>query len=150
MTTAQEFLDKEAASWAAFEIQIARVPADSREAPGVVGEWTLKDVVWHCAHWARFAAEYVASAPEGSFSDPFDSESDEHWDGVNAEIAAVSSAMSWDDVRTGTEEARDELRRVIADRGDQVREATAWAADESWVHYDEHALEVRAFADGLG
>lgn len=150
MTTATEFLDKEAASWGAFEAQVARVPADRREEPGVTGHWTLKDVVWHCAHWSRFAAEHLASAPEGPFTDPFDSETDEHWDRVNDDVAAASSAMSWDDVRSGTDAAREELRRVIAERGDRLAEATEWAAEESWIHYDEHAAEIGVFADGLG
>ena len=102
--------------------------------------------MWHCAHWSRFAADNLSLATDGPFVDPFDSHPDEHWDAVNAEIAEASAAMSWDDVVTGAEEARTSLRAAVA-RPDLAAEPIAWAADESWIHYDEHAAEVHAFAD---
>jgi hypothetical protein len=142
---AQTFLDREAASWAAFDLEVERVPADRREQPGVVGDWSLKDVVWHCAHWARFADDGLATSTAGSFADPFDAHPDEHWDQVNAEVAATSSAMSWDEVRAGAESARAALRATVA--AGPSAEAIDWAAEESFVHYDEHAREIKAFAD---
>ena len=149
MTNVQEFLDREAASWATFDAQVSSVPKDRREVPGVVGEWSLKDVVWHCAHWSRFAADHLNLATDGPFVDPFDSHPDEHWDGVNAEIAEASAAMSWDDVVTGAQEARASLRAAVARPG-LAPEPIAWAADESWIHYDEHGADVKAFADRTG
>lgn len=146
MGAAQEFLDREASSWEAFDTQVMAVPSGRRETPGVVGEWTLKDVVWHCAHWARFAADHLNAAVDGPFVDPFDTHPDEHWTAVNAEVAATSAGMSWDDVVAGAEAARTSLRAAVV-RPDLGDEPIAWAADESWIHYDEHAAEVRAFAD---
>ncbi len=145
MTTVNEFLDREAASWAAFDDQVALVAEDRRATPGVVGDWTLKDVVWHCAYWARFAADHLAVAGDDPFIDPFDAQPDEHWDAVNDEVAAASSTMSWDDVRAGAEDARAALRAAVARPG-VPSEPIEWAADESWVHYGEHAEQVRAFA----
>ena len=149
MATAKEFLDREDASWAAFAEQVERVPEDRRETPGVVGQWTLKDVVWHCVYWARFAADHLVKEGDGPYTDPFAGQPDEHWDAVNAEIAEASSAMSWDDVWSGTAEAREVLRHAIVRPG-LPPEPVDFAAEESWVHYDEHGAEVRAFADALG
>jgi hypothetical protein len=147
MTTAQEFLDREAASWEAFDAQVQRVGVDRREMPGVVEGWSLKDVVWHCAYWARFAADHLTmQGPGGQFTDPFEAQPDEYWDGVNAEIAQASAAMSWDDVAAGTQEARASIRAVVAEPG-FTAEQIAWAGEESWVHYDEHAEHVEAYAD---
>lgn len=146
MSDVQAFLDREASSWAAFDEQVARVPEDRRETPGVVGEWSLKDVVWHCAHWTRFAAEHLSEAGDGPFADPFDLHPAEHWDDVNAEIAAVSATMSWEDVVRGAQEARSSVRAAVARPG-LAAERIAWAAEESWIHYDEHGAEVKAFAD---
>ena len=148
MTGVQEFLDREASSWAAFEGQVASVPEDRRETPGVAGEWTLKDVVWHCAHWSGFAAEHLNLATGDAFVDPFDSHTDEHWDAVNAEIAEVSAAMSWDEAMAGAEEARTGLRSAVARPGLSA-EPIAWAAEESWIHYDEHGADVKVFVDKL-
>ncbi len=146
MITPQEFLDREASSWAAFEAQVMSVPQDRREVPGVVGDWTVKDMVWHCAYWSRFAADHLDAAGAGPFMDPFDADPDRDWDAVNGEVAAASAAMSWDEVVAGGEEARAGLRAAVV-RPNLAPERIAWAADETWVHYDEHAAEVRAFAD---
>ena len=146
MATVQEFLEREGSSCTAFDVKVSSVPENRREVPGVVGEWSLKDVVWHCAYWSGFAADHLAMATDVPFADPFDSHSDEHWDGVNAEIAEASAAMSWDDVVTGAQEARTRLRTAAA-RASLAPEPLAWAADESWIHYDEHAVHVQAFAD---
>jgi hypothetical protein len=145
----QEFLDREEASWAAFGAQVARVPEDGRETPGVVGEWTLKDVVWHCAYWSRFAAEHLGAANGPVFVDPFDLRPDEDWDAVNAKVAEASSSMGWSGVMNGAEEARAGLREA-ASRPGLAAAPIAWAADESWIHYDEHAADVRTFADRSG
>jgi hypothetical protein len=149
MTTAQEFLDRESSSWAAFEAQVDRVPEDRREAAGVVGEWTLKDVVWHCAYWARFAADHLVMEGDGPYTDPFDAHDDALTDAENAQIAEASAAMSWDDVWEGAAEARASIRSAVAKPG-LPPEPIDFAAEESWVHYDEHAEHVRAFADTLG
>jgi hypothetical protein len=153
MTTVQEFLDREASSWEAFDAQVTLVPADRRETPGVVGDWTLKDVVWHCAYWARFGADHLAMEgtrdAESPFTDPFDAHPDEHWDTVNAEVAEASATMSWDDVVAGADEARASLRAVVTRPG-LAAEPIEWAADESWIHYDEHAEHVKAFAASNG
>lgn len=153
MTTVREFLDREAASWEAFDEQVALVSEDRRDTPGVVGDWTLKDVVWHCAYWARFAAEHLQAAgamdAERPWADPFDAHPDEHWDAVNDEVAEISATMSWEDVRIGAEQARAELRAAIARPG-LPPEPIEWAGDESWVHYDEHTEQVKTFAAANG
>lgn len=149
MTSPQEFLEREASAWAAFETQVDRVPAADRERPGVVEGWSVKDMVWHCAYWASFAADAMETAGDGPFQDPFDAEPDEHWDAVNAEVAAASSQMSWEAVRTGTNEARERVRSLAAAEKLSA-EVLEWAADETFVHYDEHADHLRAFADSLG
>lgn len=147
--SAQEFLEREAASWDAFEAQVDRVAAEQREVPGVVEGWSLKDVVWHCAYWARFSADHLVMEGDGPHADPFDALTAEEADRENAAIAEASSAMSWDDVWEGAADARASVRAVITTPG-LSSEQIEFAAEESWVHYDEHAEHVRAFADALG
>ena len=144
---AEEFLAREAASWDAFRTQFRRVPDERLNEPGVVGDWSTKDVVWHCAAWARFAADHLETPATGPFVDPFDGYPDEHWDAVNAEIATASSAMTWEAVRAGAEDARTSVRNAVATDAASA-EAIEWAADETFVHYDEHAEHVRAFIEG--
>lgn len=145
MTAAQEFLDREAASWSAFDALVNRVPAERREVPGVVGDWSLKATVWHCAHWARFTAETLSATSGGAFIDPFDVHPDEHWDEVNAQVAEVGTAMSWDDARSGAESARVAVRAAVATASP---EGIAWAGAETFEHYEEHGGDIRTFLAG--
>jgi hypothetical protein len=150
MTPANDFLDREAAAWAAFEVQVARVPAAERERPGVVEGWSVKDVFWHCAYWTTFAVDVLEQAGDEPFEDPFDAETDEHWDAVNAEVAEASRGMTWEAVSAGTQDARDRLRAHVQ-AADHIQPAVlTWAEAETFDHYDEHTEHVQAFADALG
>jgi hypothetical protein len=140
MAGAQEFLDREAAAWSAFDALVNRVPAERREVPGVVGEWSLKMTVWHCAHWVRFTVDTLAALGDEPFVDPFDAESDEHWDEVNDDVARVGASMSWDDVRAGAESAHADVRAAVATASP---EAVAWAGAETFEHYEEHGEDIR-------
>ena len=39
--------------------QVERVPAGDRTKEGVVGDWSVQDMVWHCASWADFCGEHL-------------------------------------------------------------------------------------------
>ena len=48
----EDLLQREDKAWTAFEDAFAAVSEDRRDTPGVVPEWSVKDLVWHCAYWA--------------------------------------------------------------------------------------------------
>jgi hypothetical protein len=149
MAGLQELLTREEQAWAAMWAQVGRIPADQRAREGVVGDWSTKDVVWHCAYWAGFCAEHLDLKRTGSWSDPFAGESDEHWDRVNQEIAEASKAMTWADVESGATSARDRARASLGAFAEVDDVAEGWFADETFIHYDEHAEHLAAFADAL-
>lgn len=48
----QELGARERAAWAAFREAVDAIEPARRETPGVnVEGWTVKDVLWHVAHW---------------------------------------------------------------------------------------------------
>jgi hypothetical protein len=147
MSARDGFLDREQASWARFEAEVARVPQADRDHPGALERWSVKDLVFHCAHWADFAAIHAEAAAEGPFQDPFDTEPDEVWDAENARVAAASATMTWAQVRESFDAARARVRAVVMDRAHLDEDVIAWMAHETWAHYDEHAAHVAAFAD---
>src|SRR5262245_45652669 len=55
----QQLLDREAASWDSFMIAVARVPEPRRTELGVVPEWSVADLVWHCGYWVNRAARRI-------------------------------------------------------------------------------------------
>jgi len=145
MTAPQELLDREQQAWDRFWATVERVPAGDRTREGVVGDWSVQDVVWHCARWSDYCGEHLDLMRTGPWSDPFAVESDEYWDRMNQDIADASKAMAWDDVVAGAEAGRERVRTAIAafDEVDQVAET--WFAEETFTHYDEHAEHIAAF-----
>ena len=123
------------------------MPRERLETEGVVPGWSVKDIVWHCAGWARFAADHLESIGAGTFRDPFEGLPDTHWDAVSQEMIDESRDMTFDEVRSRAEEARERVRGVLSSLPTVDELATQWFSDETFDHYDEHALEIRAFRD---
>ncbi|MGZ6545876.1 MAG: hypothetical protein ACXVEI_11230 [Actinomycetota bacterium] len=144
---AQGLLGKEDEAWTRMWEQVARIPVDGRRDPGVVGDWSVQDLVWHCAEWADFCGRHLELMRSGSWTDPFAVETDEHWDRVNQDIAERSKTMTWVDVETGAASARERVRIAIASLGTVDDVAAAWFAEETFLHYDEHADQIAAFVD---
>jgi hypothetical protein len=142
-------LEREETGWAGMWTQVERVPAGARTREGVVGDWSVQDMVWHCARWADFCGEHLDLMRGGSFTDPFASEPDEHWDRVNQGMADQSKAMAWDNVVAGAVSARERVRTAIGSLPDVDDVAENWFAEETYVHYDEHAEHIAAFVDHL-
>ncbi len=149
MTAAtQELLAREDQAWDRMWAAVERVPVGERTKEGVVGDWSVQDMVWHCARWADFCGEHLEIMRGGNWSDPFEAESDEYWDRMNQDIADASKAMAWGAVVEGAAAARARARTAIADLEAVDDVAERWFADETFEHYDEHEEHIAAFADG--
>ena len=82
---------------------VEQVPPDRREERGVVGVWSLKDVMGHLAYWdyvtrAELEAEQAGIEPESDDRDE---------DTVNAEQARTRKDWTWDQVMAEVIENRD-------------------------------------------
>lgn len=144
----EEYARREQASWAALLAQLGRLSPEQQVLEGVVPGWSARDLVWHCARWAEETAGHLEQMRAGSFVDPF--EADEALgDRMNEEIAAKARSMSVSEVLEASEACRSKLRAIWPTvEPDEV--AADWYADETFVHYDEHAAEIAAFADSVG
>lgn len=142
----EELLADEEAAWRRLSEQLERVAEPDRTRP-VVGDWSVHDLVWHCAHWADFCGAHLERARVEPVGDPFAGESDEHWDRVNDELAERSKAMSWQDVIGGADAARTRVRAALSALPEVTDDAAGWFADETYIHYDEHAASIAAFVD---
>jgi len=140
----QQLLDREASSWEALMGAVARVPEPRRTDPGVVRGWSVADLVWHCGYWVDDAARRIELIAAGS---PEPEEPEAVWQKTNDEVAEQSKAMSWDEVVERSEAARERIRTVFAALSDVPPAAESEFVDETFGHYDEHAVEIRRFVD---
>ena len=126
------------------------MPAGDRTREGVVGDWSVQDMVWHCARWADYCGEHLELMRAGSVRDPFEAESDAYWDRMNQDIA--DARRRWRG--TTSTAARPSGSRAGPDghrgaRATWTMSPRTWFAEETYVHYDEHAEHIAAFVDGL-
>jgi uncharacterized protein (TIGR03083 family) len=135
-----QLLEREASSWQALMAAVGRVPEDRRTEPGAVPGWSVADLVWHCGFWADDAAGRITAIAAGA--EPEDSPK------TNDEIAEESKAMSWDEIVSRSEAARERVRSVLSSLSDIPPAAESEFADETFDHYDEHAAEIDRFAAG--
>ena len=133
-----ELLEREAASWQAFLTAVARVPEARRTEPGVVPGWSVADLVWHCGYWADDAALRIPLIAAG--------EPDHVESKTNDEVAQESKAMSWDEIQTRSEAARERIRSVMSSLEEIPPAVESEFVEETFDHYDEHAAEIERFA----
>ncbi|HKN81313.1 MAG TPA: DinB family protein [Actinomycetota bacterium] len=143
----QQLLDREASSWDAFMSAVARVPEARRTDLGVVPGWSVADLVWHCGYWVDDAARRIELIAAGT-PEPDDPEA--VWQKTNDEVAEQSKAMSWEEVITRSEAARQRIRTVLEALSEIPPAAESDFVDETFEHYDEHAAEIERFAAGSG
>jgi hypothetical protein len=141
----RELARKESDAWEAFLGVVATVPSDRRVSEGVVPGWSVRDLVWHCAEWAGFAADHLEQIKDGTFVDPFAGVDDAHWDAVSQAMVDEARTMTWEAILAGAEVRRTRVRGIW-DSLPAIDDAAAhWFAEETFDHYDEHAEEIRAF-----
>jgi hypothetical protein len=145
MNRRDELLEREKAAWDALLAAVHRVPADRRREPGVVPGWSVQDLVWHCGRWAGWvviALERIHSrAADGSdLPEPV-------WQGLNDEWAEESREMSWEAVESGAEAERARAREVFAAIDEVTDEEASEFSEETFVHYEDHRVEIERFVD---
>ena len=130
---------REAEGWAVFETAVDAVPRERRSEPSLPEGWSVKDLLWHVAHWWDEAADALEGADGGGESDT---------DATNAAVLEASRAMSLDEVEAGTARIRDRMLRAWAQAvGSDDPEAPETFEGETFLHYEDHIGSLRALGD---
>jgi hypothetical protein len=122
--------------------------------PGLVGEWSAKELIAHIAYWTGHAAEALHHAEQGRLEGFGEDEHDV--DERNAIVARVAAETDLATVRQREEAAFEalltRLRRAdpatLDDKvsyGDTLERVIQ---DDGPEHYREHALDLRAWFSG--
>jgi len=165
--TRDQVLDHMQRKRAEWEALLAKVPAGLIEVPGDEGQWSVKDVIAHIAHYERWMAAFLESVARGE--KPVVSELDRlELHARNARIYELNRDVPLDRVLA---EARQSYQRLVnAVRGLEdgdflpgsrfslpIREI--WGDDyplaeaiggDSFDHYDDHIAPLRAWLSQHG
>ncbi len=135
----------------AFRDALAAVDGDLATTPGIVSDWSARDLVVHVAFWAEHGTGALALAASGR-GDAFDYDTS-RTDAMNAEVLADAGRVS-----PGAAAAREEaaysgfraalasldpaLLHVVLGNGDTVERVVRYDGPD---HYAEHTAHLRAW-----
>ena len=142
--------EREAAAWAEFRAEVDRLTPEQREQPDANADgWSMRDVLWHIAHWWNDLAGMVEEVNlGGAFVEP--PEDDEATNADNARILQASRQMTIDAVERGVEVARARLLAAWVEVPEVDEALERWFVWETIEHYEEHLEDSRRFADEVG
>jgi hypothetical protein len=130
-------LQREEGAWTELAGVLASVPSERRDVEGVVPGWSVHDLAWHCVYWADYAAASLEMRNSGTDGDPAEM--------PEPEIVAKGRSMSWDEVLEQGSAARARVRAAISATGEITDSISELISSETYDHYDEHSVEIRAF-----
>jgi len=146
----QTLTEREAAAWAEFRAQVDRLTPEQREQPDANADgWSMRDVLWHIAHWWDDLAGMVEEVNRGgTFVEP--PEDDEATNADNARILAESRQMTIDAVERRVLVARERLLAAWSTLSELNEALERWFVWETIEHYEEHLDDARRFAEEVG
>ncbi|MDB5074675.1 MAG: hypothetical protein JWO42_854 [Chloroflexi bacterium] len=147
-------------SWRRFDTAIAGLDEAALTVPGVVGEWSIKDLVGHVASWEQRAVQHVERWRRGEPPEVGAVSTDEY----NAREAERRHGWTLAKVMDDAADTRLSLRAALTSITDaewatvitieeRVRTRGEWiggalGGDEGpGTHAAEHAMEIRAWRD---
>lgn len=148
---ADSLLDRLDASREAFLEALAAVDADLVTVPGVMDDWSVRDIVVHVAAWCEHATDALALAVAGRGGEFAYSTGET--DAMNVRILEAARRTSPSAALEREEAAFGAFRERVAvldpalltlrlGNGDTVAEVIAYDGPD---HYDEHAGHLRAW-----
>lgn len=134
-----------------FMDALADVDADLATAPGVLDDWSVRDLVVHVAAWSDHAASALALAAEGRGAEFAYSGGDT--DAMNARFLADGRSVAPAEALAREEAAFGRFRAAVAGldpslltrklgNGDTVEEVIRYDGPD---HYAEHTAHLRAW-----
>jgi hypothetical protein len=135
----------------AFRAALDDIDPELLTTPGLVGDWSARELVAHLGYWDGHAADAVHAAEEGRTAE-FDAESLDV-EARNATVARVAAASDFETASSREEASFDALLDRLRDAdpawlvqrtasGDTVEHVVR---EDGADHYREHAADIRAW-----
>ena len=153
----RDLIDKERA---VLEALVRALGETQMTMPGVVGEWTVTQVLGHVAGWERLLLSWLEMTARGESPDgyaPGYPIGEEGMHRLNADMAAETASRAPADVLAEFQEMRGRVLTAVGSLTDQQINqpgAAPWTGDRpllpfiagnTYEHYQEHAAEIRAW-----
>jgi uncharacterized protein (TIGR03083 family) len=137
-----------------LEEVLGQVDPSQMTQPGVVGDWSVKDIVAHLTAWERMMVAWLADYPKGV---PVERPtSDAEFDEWNERIYLENKVKPLEEVLREFESTHEMTLQALHDTPEEVLFETGrysyrgglplWqmVAGNTWWHYSEHGEEIQA------
>jgi DinB superfamily len=143
----QRLLDRLEAAWAALTDSYAGVPDAKLVEPGVVDDWSVKDVLAHVTTWEQEALRHLPLIIAGGTPPRYAAQGG--IDAFNARATQAGRRMSLAEVLRRRDETHARLLKFIRSQPEgtfarQTRARRRLRLD-TWGHYPEHTAAIRAW-----
>ena len=147
----QRLLDRLEAAWAALRESYAGVPESKLVEPGVVDDWSVKDVLAHVTTWEQEALRHLPLIIAGGRPPRYAAQGG--IDAFNARAAEAGRQMSLAEVLRRRDETHARLLEFIRSQpagtfAGQTRARRRLRLD-TYGHYPEHTAAIRAWWERL-
>jgi uncharacterized protein (TIGR03083 family) len=136
--------------WQALNSLVESFSAEEMQAPGVVEDWSVKDLLGHMAFWANKAAHDLDAINAGDESAIQLAGGQEGIDAWNARESEARKGKSLKDVKREWEESYEAASRALDKTAPELleREVGGYSMfvrfrEDTYNHYKEHAEQIR-------
>lgn len=139
-------------SWTGLRSVIESVPEEEVLAPGVVEDWSVKDIMGHVAFWDERAAQTLRAATAGKLDDIPRGEGPNWVDEWNKREYLSRKDKSFKDVRGEWIMSHENARKALEDAPESALDLKSgpgkiidYFEGDTYTHYDEHTEQIRAW-----
>ena len=133
--------------WQVFLDSLACLPDSALLQPGVVGEWSLRDIMGHVTTWEEESIKALPAILARVPPPTYGGYGGVGVDAFNAQKAAEKHALTLADIRRDLAATHQILLGRIAAIPDEAVDAELErrVAEDTWNHYRQHAEQIRAW-----
>jgi hypothetical protein len=143
-------------AWVELRSVVEGVPEDELEKPGVVGVWSIKDLLGHIAFWSQHAADSLTAVNTGRLEDIVFGEGETWFDDWNAREYIVRRDRSFPENRIEWLQGHDNARAALIATSEEDLAKTHGRYDpqrsfpaDTFLHYREHTEHIRSWMRDL-
>jgi uncharacterized protein (TIGR03083 family) len=133
------------AAWSAFRDSYAGLSDEQLQEPGVVGDWSVKDLLAHVTIWEQEALRYLPLIMEGGTPPRYKTYGG--IDAFNARMIEERRMLSLSEVRTQLEETHEQLVDFVANVPMEHLSSATRARKrlrlDTYSHYPEHTKAIQ-------
>ena len=132
-------------AWRQLFAALDDIPEDRMSDPGVIGEWSLKDLFGHLAFWDENAVREIERALAGL------PRQDNEWQEMNEADHAARRDRALPEQRSAMHQAHAALvERLESVAGIEAAPIDAAIRPDTYEHYQDHVADIRAWRQREG